>query len=62
MRIFLGILTVALLAAWGPVGTAQAQCEPSTCAGWGAKKPKAAKQVAKKQTKPAKQQYMRIAP
>ena len=63
MRILTGLLAIALLAAWGPVAPAAAQCEPTTCSGAAkakAAKAKAAKQAAKKPKQP-KDVYMRVA-
>jgi len=69
MRILTGLLAIALLAAWGPVAPASAQCDPSVCSGAAkakaakakAMKAKAGKMAAKKAKKPAKEMYMRSA-
>jgi hypothetical protein len=64
MRIVIGLLAIAFLATAMPVTPVQAQCDPSICGnpgGWQAKS-KAKKAAAKKTKKPAKEQYMRIAP
>lgn len=64
MRILTGILAIALLAAWGPVAPAAAQCDPSVCSGAAkakAAKAKTGKVAAKKAKKPAKEMYMRSA-
>jgi hypothetical protein len=61
MRIFVTVLTLALLAAWSPVTTVQAQpCEPSACWGKNAKtKTKPKKVAAVKEAE--KVEYMKAA-
>ncbi len=65
MRIFSGLLAIAVLAAWGQVSPAATQCEPTTCSGAAkgkaVQKAKAAKPTAVKAKKP-KAAYMKVAP
>lgn len=66
MRIWIGMLVVALVTAWGPVAPAQAQCTmwcPNGAGTDNSVKAKSKKQVAtKKQKKPAKVEYLRAVP
>ena len=65
MRIFLPMLTFALLAAWAPIAPANAQCDPSVCtraAKASAAKAKPKKMAAKKAETSVKEEYLRAVP